>query len=319
MVDAFQDGVVLVDDHGTITLANMRLDAMFGYQHDELLGHPVEFLIPSDLQDGRRSLLADYHRAPRTRPMGDGVALVGLRKDGTIFPGQVGLSPVPTAAGQSTLAVIREVTETRRLQDRLHEPSILHDRERIADDLRDRVIQRIFAAGLTLEGAAAMTTQPEVRRRVTSSIDELDQAIRILRDTIFSLDDRLEGHSFRAGITALCGELSPTPEINFTGPVDGALHPADSTQLLEILRDALALISQHAIPARISITADSDSHRTIIDAAPLSLANGTGGTGHWFPALRDQADRSGIRLDIDPSPYGTRLSWRIRATPPHNS
>ena len=70
LVDAFQDGVALADSHGTITLANMRLDAMFGYQHDELLGHPVEFLIPSDLRDGHRSLRDDYDRAPRTRPMG---------------------------------------------------------------------------------------------------------------------------------------------------------------------------------------------------------------------------------------------------------
>jgi signal transduction histidine kinase len=72
--------------------------------------------------------------------------------------------------------VIREVTETRRLQDRRHERSILHDRGRIAGDLRDKGIQRIFAAGLALEGAAAMTTQREVRRRVRTSVDDLDQA-----------------------------------------------------------------------------------------------------------------------------------------------
>ena len=315
MVDAFQDGVALADDHGTITLANIRLDAMFGYQHDELLGHPVEILIPPDLQEGHRSLRASYHRAPRTRPMGDGVALIGLRKDGTIFPAQVGLSPVPTAAGQFTLAVIREVTEARRRRDRLQEHSILLDRDRIAGDLRDTVIQRIFAAGLALEGAAVMTTQPEVRRRVRISVDDLDQAVQILRDAIFSLDHHLEGHSFRARIITLCGELSPAPEITFTGPVDGALHPADSTRLLEILRDALALISQHATPARISITADSDSHRTVIDAAPLSPANGTGGTDHWFPALRDQAAQARIRLDIDSGPFGTRYAWHLPATP----
>ena len=315
LVDAFQDGVALADDHGTITLANMRLDAMFGYQHDELLGHPVEILIPSGLQDGHRNLRASYHSAPSTRPMGDGVALIGLRKDGTTFPAQVGLSPVPTAAGQFTLAVIREVTEARRRQDRLQERAILHDRDRIADDLRDTVIQRIFAAGLALEGAAAMTTQPEVRARVRASVDELDQVVRFLRDTIFSLDHHLERHSFRAGIMTLCGELAPVPEITFTGPVDGALHPADSTRLLETLHDALTLISQHAIPAGISITADSDSHRTVIDAAPLSPANGAGGTGHWFPALQDQAAQARIRLDIDPGPYGTRLTWHVPRDP----
>ena len=320
MVDAIQDGVALADDHGTITLANPRLDAMFGYQHDELLGHPVEFLIPSDLRDGHRSLRASYDRAPRARPMGEEAGLAGLRKDGTIFPAQISLSPVPTAAGRFTLAVIREVTETRQVQDRLHERSILlQDRDRIAGDLRDKVIQRIFAAGLALESAAAMTTQPEVRRRVHTSVDDLDQAVRLLRDTIYSLNHQLEERSLRAGIITLCGELSPAPEVTFTGPVDGALRPAGSTRLLDILRDALALISQHATAVRISITADSDSHRTVIDAAPLSPANGTGGTDHGFPALRDQAAQAGIRLDIYPGPYGTRFTWHVPATPPRNS
>ena len=117
MVDAFQDGVALADDHGTITLANRRLDAMFGYRHDELLGHPVEFLIPSELHDRHRRLRASYGRAPRTWLMGDRARLVGMRQDGTTFPAQVSLSPVPTAAGQFTLAVIRDVTETPRLED----------------------------------------------------------------------------------------------------------------------------------------------------------------------------------------------------------
>ncbi len=67
MVDAFQDGVALADDHGTIMLANLRLDAMFGYQHGEVLGHPVEFLLPSDLQDGHRGL-----RPATTAPPGPG-------------------------------------------------------------------------------------------------------------------------------------------------------------------------------------------------------------------------------------------------------
>jgi hypothetical protein len=115
----------------------------------------------------------------------------------------------------------------------------------------------------------------------------------------------------------LCGQLSPVPEITFTGPVDGALHPADSTQLLEILRDGLELISQHATPARFSVTADGDSHRTEIDAAPLPSVNGPG-TGHWFPALRDQAAQAGIRLDIDPRPDSTRFTWHVLATPSHN-
>ena len=146
MVDAFQDGVALADDHGTVMLANLRLDAIFGYQRDEVLGHPVEFLLPSDLQDGYRSLRAGYDRAPRTRPMDDQAWLVGLRKDGTTFPAQISLSPVRTAAGRFTLAVIRDVTETRRLADlaALARAAVTAEQEHRSRDLLDTIITALF-------------------------------------------------------------------------------------------------------------------------------------------------------------------------------
>jgi PAS domain S-box-containing protein len=287
---------------------------LFGYQHDELLGYPVEFLIPSNLRDGHRSLWTSYDRAPRTRPMAYESRLAALRKDGTIFPAQISLSPVPTAAGRFTLVVIRDVTEIRQTQSRLQERSIRQDRDRIADDLRDKVIQRIFAAGLALDGASTMTTQPQVRRRISASVAELDLVIRLLRDSVFGLDHQLEGHGLRWEIMTLCGELSPVAEVTFTGPVDGILHPADSTRLLGILRDALALIIQHATPVRISITADRDAHRTIIDTTPRTPSSGPATTDDGFPALRDQAAQAGIRLDIDSGPHGIRFAWHIPTT-----
>jgi signal transduction histidine kinase len=243
--------------------------------------------------------------------MGYESRLAALRKDGTTFPAQISLSPVPTAGGRFTLVVIRDVTEIRQMLSRLQERSVRQDRDRIADDLRDKIIQRVFAAGLALDGAITMTTQPQVRRRISASVAELDLVIRLLRDSIFGLDHQLEGHGFRSEIMALCGELSPAADIAFSGPVDGVLHPADSTGLLGILRDALALISEHASPARISITADCDTHRTVIDAAPLPSASGSGGTDDWFSALRDQAAQARIRLDIDSGPDGTRFAWHV--------
>jgi hypothetical protein len=91
-----------------------------------------------------------------------------------------------------------------------------------------------------------MTADREVRRRVESAAGELDQAVQMLRDTIFGLEPRLRGRGFRAELLSLCDGLSPAPEVGFTGPVDGALDPASRTQLVELLRDGLALISAHA-------------------------------------------------------------------------
>ena len=88
-----------------------------GYQHAELAGRPVEFLIPADLRAAHRSRAA-YTKAPKARPMRAGGRLAGLRKDGATLPVEISLSPVPTATGHLTLAVIRHVTGNRRQEDR---------------------------------------------------------------------------------------------------------------------------------------------------------------------------------------------------------
>ena len=97
--------------------ANLRLEEMFGYEHGELTGRPVELLVPAGLQAAHRGHRAAYARAPRARPMGAGTRLVALRKDGTSFPAEISLSPVATATGTFTLTVIRDVTEARKLAD----------------------------------------------------------------------------------------------------------------------------------------------------------------------------------------------------------
>jgi len=92
-----------------------------------------------------------------------------------------------------------------RLQERIGELMFLEDRDRLAADLQGSVVQRIFAAGLKLQGAASQTAQPEVRRRVESSVTDLDDAIRLLRQAIFGLEHRLGRLSLRQQV------LRPAP------------------------------------------------------------------------------------------------------------
>jgi PAS domain S-box-containing protein len=103
--------VALTDDAGILALANRRLEEMFGYEHAELIGQPVESLIPADLRAAHRSHRAGSAQVPQAGPMGARAGLVGLREDGTTFPAEISLSPVPTATGRFTLAVVRDITE----------------------------------------------------------------------------------------------------------------------------------------------------------------------------------------------------------------
>ena len=105
MIEAFNDGVALADREGALVLASRRLEEMFGYQPTELTGQRLERLIPAHLQ------------AARARPVGTGVLLTGLRKDGTTFPVEISLSPVQTATGRFSLAVVRDMTAVRSLAD----------------------------------------------------------------------------------------------------------------------------------------------------------------------------------------------------------
>ena len=102
LVDACPDGLALTDGAGTLVLVNRRMQEMFGYDRAELVGSPVERLMPAGIQAARRDHRAGYPRSPRERSMGAGLRLLGLRKDQTTFPAEISLSPLPAEVGQFT-------------------------------------------------------------------------------------------------------------------------------------------------------------------------------------------------------------------------
>jgi signal transduction histidine kinase len=208
---------------------------------------------------------------------------------------------------------IRNSQEERaRLQERLHEITVMEDRERIAASLRDQVIQRIFAAGLALQGAASLTTEREVRRRVESSVADLDQVVRQVRQAIFGLEHEAAGRGLRLDVLDLCGRLTPAPEVTFIGPVDGALQPRARAQLLDMLYEALSMLNGQSVPTRVSIAARDDSCVAVVEAGLRpDVAARNGGMGGELSCLRDAASRAGVSVDIESVPGGTRLAWRF--------
>jgi PAS domain S-box-containing protein len=182
MVDAFYDGVALADRDGTLMLANRRLEEMFGYQHGELHRQPVELLIPAHLQDNHRRHRASYDRGPVTRPMGAGARLVGLRQDGSTFPAEISLSPVQTATGRFTLAVIRDVTTARQRED------LASQQAARSRDLLDDIIQGLHDVGLSLE-ATAQLDKDTASQQIAGALGRLDDIITSIRGSMFDRHD----------------------------------------------------------------------------------------------------------------------------------
>ena len=113
MVDASPDALVVVDGDGQIELVNHQTEVLFGYDRGELLGRPVEILLPGELEAVHRAHRTRYRAAPEVRSMGSGLDLLGRRRDGTEFPVEVSLSPLLQDGQQRVIAAVRDVSERR--------------------------------------------------------------------------------------------------------------------------------------------------------------------------------------------------------------
>jgi len=179
------------------------------------------------------------------------------------------------------------------------------ERDRIVAQLQDKIVQRVFRAALTLEGAVDMIADPEVRRLIGAATDELDHVIREVRGAVFGHEQRGGGRGLREKIIELSSRLVTAADITFTGPPDGTLDAATSARLLETLRQALALIGEYATPTRIDITAGDGANDIVIEAAPL----GPHDPAERFAGLRAQAWQAGIPVDIERVAGGARFTW----------
>jgi len=189
--------------------------------------------------------------------------------------------------------------------------AVWRERERIAAELRNEVVQRVFSVGLSLQSAAARAADPLVRRRVEQATEDLDHVIQIIRDTVFGLEHQLKNRGVRARVLHLCEQLSPAPEVSFRGPVDGALRPHTSNRLVEVLGEAFAVIAHHWTPVLVDVTADDGALATVIHAAPLPAAPGRTALGDELARLRASAAQAGMRVEIEPSREATRFAWHV--------
>ena len=159
LLEAAPDAIIEVDQEGRIFVLNQVTEKLFGYSREELLGHPVELLVPEAARAHHSQHRANYKEHPATRPMGSNLKLEGQRKDGTRFPVEISLSPVKSEDGFRVTAVIRDVTDRRKAEDHLRSIQEQYNQE-LAErnqELAERNVQIERANRLKSEFLASMS------------------------------------------------------------------------------------------------------------------------------------------------------------------
>jgi len=186
IIELAPDGILVSDNDGRIIMANKQVEALFGYDRDSLIGAPVETLLPTRLRATHQTHRAEYAAAPAMRAMGAGRRLFGRHADGSEFPIEISLSPITADHGVAIVVVIRDVTKQRDLEQAAQAVFALDDHERIAAELHDRVIGHLFASALAVASILGRNTLDDhITNRLRDVIDELDEATRAIRNTVF--------------------------------------------------------------------------------------------------------------------------------------
>jgi signal transduction histidine kinase len=216
-------------------------------------------------------------------------------------------------AGAAGIAI-----DNARLHARVADLALFEDRERIARELHDTVIQRLFATGLTLQATVRLVERPEVVDRLLAMVEDLDETVRHVRSAIFELHTaRLPGDSLRQAVLTLCAESSRTlgfePRVDFDGAVDSAVDEPVAEQVLAVLQEALSNVTRHAAASRVDVsvaTAGGELVVTVTDDGRGLTETMSGGRG--LENIRARAKRLGGEAAWEAPPAGgTTLRWRV--------
>lgn len=234
------------------------------------------------------------------------------RRTGSKPLSQPAAEMLATFAAQASIAL--ELAEHRRQAERM---AVFEDRDRIAKELHDLVIQRLYATGMSLQGAISLISVPEVADRVSSAVDALDDTIREIRSAIFALHSHADARpaSLRAAILQAVQEMAPAlgfaPSVRLDGSLDDAIPAEVAEHLLTAVRESLANVARHANASRAELAV------TITDQLRLTVTDdGVGITpGGRRSGLRNLAERAlGLGGSLSAGPAcggGTELVWQV--------
>lgn len=246
-------------------------------------------------------------------PPGDvrGVLTTG-RRSGALPLSPAAVELLFTFAAQAGIGL--ELAEHRREAQRI---ALYADRDRIARDLHDLVIQRLFATGMSLQGATALIAEPEAENRVHQAVDALDETIKDIRSAIFTLQSRgsTEQPGVRSGIATIVEEMTGllgfAPSLRMDGRLDSHVPGDVADHMLVALREALSNVARHAGATRVHIEVEAGADLVLLvkdDGTGMKPTNRRSGLAN----LAERAGQLGGTLRTSPADGdGTRVEWRV--------
>jgi two-component system sensor histidine kinase DevS len=313
LLSAAPDAMMIVDGDGVILLANDAATTMFRASEESLVDSAVELLVPDDVRAGHAGLRESYTGEPTRRPMGIGLQLQGQRCDGSRFPVEISLSPVDLDGVVMTIAAVRDVSDRQETMERI---ALLRDRERIGRDIHDMVIQRIFAAGMSLQAVVGSAGSQGVRDRLNEVTDSLDETIRQLRQAIFEIGQADERQSLSSQLASIVVErgqhLGFVPELSVVGQLDD-LPDFVADQLIATLTESLSNVARHAeaTEAYATIECTEGQISLVVEDNGVGIARSPKTKGGLSNMMWRAAELGGSCAIEANEPSGTRLRWEV--------
>ncbi|MEW2582936.1 sensor histidine kinase [Streptomyces virginiae] len=309
-------GIVLPSTHGTLAEAALARDGLItvtDVQSDERV------TVQPERWTGFGPAVAV---TVGTKEKLSGVLILARRHGRPVFaPAEV--AALPGFAGQAALAL--ELADRRRDAEQM---SMLEDHDRIARDLHDLAIQRLFATGMTLQSAQRFVEHPEASERLARAVDDLDATIKIIRSTIFGLREHeapARGSQLRSRAVQTLDEAAASlgfaPALRMEGLIDTDVPPTVADEALAVLGEALTNVARHARATRAEVSIVAADGNLTVTVTDDGIGLPEGGRRSGLRNLAERAEKLGGQMDVGPQAEGergTRLEWRVPLAQPQS-